>query len=115
MFKRLYILKIYMETLDFSNIVGFDWDKGNIDKNWLSHKVKPGEVEEIFFNEPLLISSDETHSQNESRFAALGKSNEGRKLFIVFTIRIIKIRTISARDMSTKERKYYENYKKENT
>lgn len=103
-----------METIDFSNIDGFDWDKGNIDKNWLSHNVKPGEIEEIFFNEPLLISSDETHSQNESRFAALGITNEGRKMFLVFTIRETKIRTISARDMSRKERNLYEKYKKEN-
>lgn len=38
-----------MKILNFSNIDGFDWDKGNIDKNWISQKVKPGEIEEIIF------------------------------------------------------------------
>jgi hypothetical protein len=104
-----------MKELDFFNIEGFDWDKGNIDKNWLRHKVSSVEIEEVFFNEPLLISFDKTHSQNESRFATLGITNEIRKLFIVFTIRKNKIRIISARDMSRKERKVYENYKKENS
>ncbi|TGL25834.1 BrnT family toxin [Leptospira levettii] len=111
----MYILDIYMKLLDFSFIEGFDWDQGNIHKNWLKHKVKVGEIEEIFFNEPILIAYDENHSEKETRFAALGISNDSRRLFAVFTIRNNKIRIISTRDMSKKEKKIYEIYQKENS
>ena len=104
-----------MKLPDFTLIEGFDWDKGNINKNWLKHQVKAGEIEEVFFNEPLLIAQDENHSEIEMRFAALGISNDSRRLFAVFTIRNNKIRIISVRDMSKKERKIYENYQKENS
>ncbi|WP_353545247.1 BrnT family toxin [Sulfuriferula nivalis] len=50
------------------------------------------------------------HSQGESRFHALGKTDEGRTLHITFTLRNAseKIRVISARDMHKKERMIYE-------
>ena len=87
---------------------GFEWDEGNRDKNWIKHKVSNSECEEIFFNQPLIINFDKNHSKIEIRFYALGHTDLNRKLFIVFTIRNKKIRVISARDMSKKERKIYE-------
>lgn len=86
----------------------FDWDKGNIDKNWKKHKVSPKEVEEIFFNKLLILFEDTKHSNKEKRFGAFGKTNEGRLLTAVFTLRNNKIRIISARGMSRKERRNYE-------
>lgn len=91
-----------------ADIDGFDWDAGNIDKNWHKHGVSNGECEEPFFNQPLLVTEDVIHSQLEPRLYALGRTNAGRRLFMVFTIRAGKIRIISARDMSRKERKAYE-------
>ncbi len=90
------------------NTKGFDWNKGNINKNWLKHKVKSKEGEEIFFNKPLLLNFDKKHSREEKRFQALGKTNKGRSLFIAFTFRNKKIRVISARDQNKKERSQYE-------
>lgn len=89
------------------NIKGFEWDEANVAKNWEQHQVTHIECEEIFFNEPLVVKTDEAHSQVENRYIALGKTDMNRLLFIVFTIRSDKIRVISARDMSRKERKYY--------
>ncbi len=86
---------------------GFDWDEGNRDKNWEKHRVSNSECEEIFFNQPLIIHFDEKHSDMEVRFYALGLTDLCRKLFVVFTVRNTKIRIISARDMSKKERKIY--------
>lgn len=87
--------------------LSFDWDKGNIDKNWDRHKVYYRETEEIFFNKPLLVFSDKEHSCYEARFQALGVTNKKRKLSIFFTIRKNQIRIISARDQNKKERKKY--------
>lgn len=93
----------------FKNVTGFDWDVGNIDKNWIKHQVTWSESEEVFFNQPLIIREDKRHSsETESRFYALGKTNENGKLFIVFTVRNDKVRVISARSMNGRERKKYD-------
>ena len=94
---------------------GFQWDEGNLDKNWRRHRVSWIECEQIFFNHPLLVAFDEEHSQDEERFFALGKTESGRELFVVFAIRHDLIRVISARDMNQKERKVYDDAKKENS
>lgn len=86
----------------------FEWDAGNIDKNFIRHKVSSREAEEIFENVPRFIFKDESHSQNEERYGIFGKTNEGRMLSIVFTLRNNNIRIITARDMSKKERSVYE-------
>jgi len=39
----------------FDSLTGFDWDNGNISKNWNSHAVSVGESEEVFFNEPFFF------------------------------------------------------------
>jgi len=96
------------EVIDFDSIVGFDWDDGNKQKNWEKHQVDFRECEEVFFNQPLLIKEDLKHSSQEKRFFVLGRSDIGRTLFLVFTLRNNKIRVISARDQSKKERKIYE-------
>jgi uncharacterized DUF497 family protein len=96
------------EILNLDNLVGFDWDEGNKQKNWEKHKVEYTECEEVFFNTPLLISEDTKHSSQEKRNYALGRTDTNRMLFLVFTVRGDKIRIISARDQSKKERKIYE-------
>lgn len=94
--------------IDFEQITGFDWDDGNRQKNRDKHQVSASECEEIFFNLPLLLQDDSGHSQSEPRFYVLGQTNAARLLFIAFTVRKDKIRVISARDMSRKEREIYE-------
>ncbi len=88
--------------------VGFDWDDGNIDKNWSSHRVAWWEAEEVFFNRPRPIFEDTKHSGVEARFYVLGQTNAGRLLFVSFTIREDLIRPISAREMNVRERKTYD-------
>ena len=88
-------------------VEGFEWDQSNIEKNWEKHPVSYLECEEVFFNQPLLVQEDEIHSKFEPRYYVLGRSNDGRHLFIVFTIRRNKIMVISARNMSRRERRIY--------
>ena len=90
------------------NCTGFEWDRGNIEKNWRKHKVSPVECEQIFFNQPLIILDDLKHSISEKRFAAFGCTDAERLLAVVFTKRGRLLRVISARDVNRKERKYYE-------
>lgn len=97
------------------NIHEFEWDKWNKDKIYKKHSVEIYECEEVFFNEPLTVLPDEAHSAVEQRFYALGKTLAERYLFVVFTIRINKIRVISARNMSRKERAVYHEKAKKHT
>jgi uncharacterized protein len=94
--------------LNLSQIIGFNWDKGNIDKNWIKHKIKAEECEQAFFNKPLIIFPDPKHSQKEKRLYVLGQTTDNKLLFISFTIRKNEIRIISARKMNKKEQKIYE-------
>ena len=88
--------------------VGFDWDEGNLLKNWEKNGVSAFECEQVFFNRPLVAAPDEVHSSAEPRFYALGQTDASRLLFIAFTIRGRLIRVISARDMNRRERKAFE-------
>lgn len=96
-----------------SSVEGFDWDEGNIKKNWERHRVTHVECEEVFFNKPFVAREDKPHSTDEDRFYVLGKTDNKRLLFVVFTIRRKRIRVISARDMNKKERRIYEQIEKD--
>ncbi len=95
--------------LKLAEITGFDWDAGNERKNG-KHGVSMAQAEQVFFNAPLLILGDAKHSQQEPRYHALGRSDDGRLLHLTFTLRRSGslIRVISARDMHRKERAFYE-------
>jgi uncharacterized protein len=92
---------------------GFDWDRGNrakCQKHGLSIAVMEG-----LFARPLAIVPSAADSREESRFCAVGQTGNGRRVFLVFTLRrkgeMRLIRLISARYMHKKE---IESYEKEN-
>lgn len=93
------------------NASGFEWDSSNLNKNYLKHSVSYLEAEHVFADKRTDYYEDTKHSENEQRFLALGVSGKNRKLAVIFTVRDDKIRVISARDQSKKERKYYEKNK----
>lgn len=96
--------------IDLGHIQGFEWDAGNARKNQDKHSVSQSEAEQVFFNDPLLLLADQRHSADEPRYHALGKTEDGRRLLIAFTLRQDNtlIRVISARDMNRRERSYYD-------
>jgi len=92
----------------FEQFAGFQWDKGNIDKNLIKHNVENWECEQIFFNRPLLVLDDPKHSASEKRWAAFGQTDAGRFLVVIFTKKGNLIRIISGREMHKRERGYYD-------
>jgi len=96
--------------LRLDRVEGFDWDEGNERKSEERHGVSQSEAEQVFFSAALLMLQDTKHSQGESLFHGLGKTESGRPLHITFTTRAEgkKIRVISARDMNRRERIIYE-------
>jgi len=95
--------------INFSSIIGFEWDIGNSQKSAQKNDVHPTEAEEVFFNSPLIISDDDKHSSIEKRYLAYGITNKKRFLTVIFTLRENEtlIRVISARDQHRKERTVY--------
>ncbi len=91
----------------FPQPILFDWDTGNRDKSWEKHRIRAHECEEVFSNRPFLVFDDPRHSGAESRHLALGQTHAGRWLFVAFTVRGQRVRVISARDMSDRERRRY--------
>jgi len=50
-----------------SQCQGFQWDEGNSEKNWITHKVARGEAEQVFFNRPLVVrAGDEALSKRSA-------------------------------------------------
>jgi uncharacterized DUF497 family protein len=96
--------------INWKQVTGFNWEAGNERKSEEKHAVNRSEAEQVFFNQPLLVLTDQKHSKNEMRYHALGISNNARLLHITFTLRSDNtlIRVISARDMHRKERNIYE-------
>jgi uncharacterized protein len=97
-----------MESADLLHACeGFQWDAGNWDKNWRKHRVAAYECEQVFFNQPLIVRSEEPAGKKDPDFYALGQTDEGRWRFIAFIVRSRQIRVVSARDMTPRERKEY--------
>jgi len=90
-------------------ISGFDWDGGNWPKCG-KHGVSRVEIEQLFAGHPVIMPDP---YRQEPRMRAIGKTPQGRYIFLVFMLRQIdnqtKIRVISARYMHKEEVEYYEN------
>ena len=100
--------------INLRKITGFEWDKGNIDKNYIKHGITPNEAEEVFLDEDVAIERDIKHQEVEKRYIAIGKISSDKILFVIFISRKSRIRIISARLANKKERRVYEeNLKKD--
>lgn len=87
---------------------GFEWDDGNWPK-CAKHGVSKDEIEEIFHLTPAILPDPHP---DEPRMRAIGKTEKGRYVFLVFSFRLRDgrnvIRPISARYMHKKEIDHYE-------
>ena len=87
----------------------FEWDPRKAGYNQQKHGVDFLEAATIF-NDPLSITyPDPDHSEDEERFIIIGMSNADRLLIVAHTDRRDITRLISAREVTNRERKLYEN------
>jgi len=85
----------------------FEWDENKAKSNFIKHGIPFEEAATVFADENSLTIDDPVHSETENRLITLGKSHTGKLLVIVHTVRGNKIRIISARVASRKERTQY--------
>lgn len=86
----------------------FEWDAAKASENLKKHKVSFEEAKSVF-NDPLLLTfPDPEHSDEEHRSINIGVSSHLRIILVVFTDRKGKLRIISSRKATAKEKKLYE-------
>ena len=86
----------------------FEWDAGKATDNARKHDVSFREAMTAFGDERSLSMSDPLHSIEEDRFILIGVSQLGRILVVAFTERGHRIRIISSRLATRRERYAYE-------
>ena len=90
----------------------FEWDPKKAKSNFLKHGITFEQASTVFFDPNALDGLDIEHSKHEPRYLRLGWSLDRNTLTVAYTVRKVtdgttKIRIISARKASKKERKTY--------
>jgi uncharacterized protein len=100
-----WLFRWLIETEEFS----FEWDAGNLTKSVKKHTILPDEVEKVFqLHTALPLGVQIRPIVEEERLGVVGKTGEGRYIMVAFTLREDRVRPISARPASKKERNQYE-------
>ena len=86
----------------------FEWDPAKATENATKHGVKFSEAITVFGDPLEMTIGDPGHSVDELRFLSIGLSDSGRLLVVAYTEREGRIRLISAREATARERKTYE-------
>ncbi|MBI4291478.1 MAG: BrnT family toxin [Betaproteobacteria bacterium] len=86
----------------------FEWDPEKAKANEARHGVSFVEAAEVFGDDHSSTMPDPDHSKDEDRYLIFGVSRNGRYLVVSYTEREERIRLISARTMTPRERRAYE-------
>ena len=85
------------------------WRSQFVEKISSKHNVKTTEVEEVLSNRPYFRFFSKGHRSGENVYSAMGQTDAGRYLIVVFILKLDRrALVISARDMSRRERRTYE-------
>ena len=86
----------------------FQWGEAKARSNEQKHGVSFAEAAELFADDHSSCVHDPDHSHHEERYLLFGVSSSGSFLVVAYTERSETIRIISARRMTSQERKAYE-------
>jgi len=92
------------------NDLHFTWDPTKEASNLKKHGVSFDEGSTLFRDPLATVLPDPTHSRWEERLLIIGHSAAGRLLLVVFAERTDRLRIISARETSARERLEYEEH-----
>jgi uncharacterized DUF497 family protein len=88
--------------------VDYEWDEEKATTNLNKHGVSFEEAATVFVDLLYIDFYDPDHSVNEHRYLIMGQSTVGRLLIVSYTQRDEVIRLISAREVTSAERRAYE-------
>lgn len=86
----------------------FEWDPEKARANEQNHEVTFAEASEVFDDDHSSSVRDPDHSLDEDRYLMFGVSKGGKYVVVSYTERGDRIRLISARLMTPRERRAYE-------
>jgi uncharacterized DUF497 family protein len=84
----------------------FDWDDFNIEHIEGGHEITPTEAEDAILD-PNRVPATARSTPTERRRGILGMTEQGRILFVSYTIRDDMIRVITAYDASERQKRQY--------
>ena len=87
----------------------FEWDPIKARKNLAKHGISFELAQTVFLDELSISGHDPDHSSGEERRIILGCSSFGELLTVSFVERANTIRLISARKLTSREKRLYEN------
>ncbi len=89
-------------------VLSFEWNENKAKENIKKHKISFEEAKTVF-NDPFLLTfPDPDHSKTEDRYINIGRSSKGRVITVIHTDRVARIRLISCRRATSREREVYE-------
>ena len=89
-------------------VMQFEWDQWNVQKNEIKHGVSAREAESAFHDPKYRLFADEKHSTpTEPLYILYARGSEARVLMVGFTVRGQRVRIITARPASQRERGIY--------
>ncbi|HEX6747163.1 MAG TPA: BrnT family toxin [Longimicrobium sp.] len=88
--------------------IDVEWDPEKAEWNLRKHGVSFDEARSVLEDPLSFTVFDEDHSEAEDRELLLGRSVADRLLIVSITIRGERIRIISAREMTPREKRRYE-------
>ena len=84
----------------------FEWDKNKDRSNQKKHQISFDEAKLAFFDNDMIIKEDTRKNYGEQRFVGIGKTFD-KIIVVVYTMRNVIIRLISARNASKTEKQIY--------
>ena len=88
--------------------MNFEWNPRKADVNSRKHRVSFVEAATVFGDDLAITVPDPDHSIGEDRYITIGWSNRHRLLMVAHADRENRIRIISARELTRREQKAYE-------
>jgi len=88
--------------------MNYEWDPRKAERNLKKHRVSFTEAGTVFGDDLAITVPDPDHSEDEDCYITIGWSSSHRLLMVSHTDPNERIRIISARELTPRERKDYE-------
>lgn len=88
--------------------IDFEWDPNKAARNVRKHGVTFEDAATVFQDDLSVTVPDPDHSMAEERFITVGMSSQNRLLMVAHAERGDRIRIISARELTPREKRQYE-------
>jgi uncharacterized DUF497 family protein len=88
--------------------IDFEWNPNKAARSFQKHGVSFEEAATVFWDDLSISVPDPDHSLEEERFITVGVSSQNRLLMVAHTERGDLIRILSARELTPRERRQYE-------